>query len=103
MNRIESLIKILQQEPNDVFTNYALAIEFVAKGDYTKAEHQFLKVLSIDKKYLPCYYQLGQLKEKTNEQQTALVFYKQGLDLAKEQGNNKAINEINEAIWMLED
>lgn len=103
MNRIESLIKILQQEPNDVFTNYALAIEFVAEGNYTMAEQQFLKVLSIDKKYLPCYYQLGQLKEKTNEIPAALAFYKQGLELAKEQGNNKAINEINEAIWMLED
>lgn len=103
MNRIESLIKILEQEPDDVFTNYALAIEFVAEGDYKKAEQQFLKVLGIDKKYLPCYYQFGQLKEKTNEQQAALEFYKQGLDLAKEQGNNKAINEINEAIWMLED
>lgn len=97
------LQNMLVNEPNDVFTNYALALEYVSEADYKKAEDQFLKVLEIDRKYLPCYYQLGQLKEKTNETNIALEFYKKGLDLAKEQGNNKAINEINEAIWMLED
>lgn len=103
LSKISMLQNMLVNEPNDVFANYALALEYVSEADYTKAEEQFLKVLKIDKKYLPCYYQLGQLKEKTNEINVALEFYKEGLELAKEQGNNKAINEINEAIWMLED
>lgn len=97
------LLSLLNSEPNDVFTNYALAIEYAAENEFAKAENQFLKVLEIDKNYLPCFYQLGQLKEKTNNIDDALKFYYKGLELAKTQGNNKAVNEINEAIFLLED
>lgn len=103
LSRINMLLEILVREPDDVFTNYALAIEYSSEGDSNKAEKQFLKVLELDKDYLPCYYQLGKLFEKQNNAGEALSYYKKGLELAKAQKNNKAINEINEAIWMLEE
>lgn len=103
LSRINMLLSLLNSEPNDVFTNYALAIEYASENDFAKAEKQFLRVLEIDKNYLPCFYQLGQLKEKTNNIDVALKFYYKGLELAKTQGNNKAVNEINEAIFLLED
>lgn len=97
------LLSLLVNEPNDIFTNYALAIEYMGEGDYTKAEKQFLKVLDIDSNYLPSYFQLGQVAEKMNNVQIALNYYKKGLELAKAQKNNKTVNEINEAIFLLED
>ncbi len=97
------LLSLLVNEPNDVFTNYALAIEYMGEGDYTKSEKQFLKVLEIDKNYLPCYYQLGQAAEKLNKEKEALGYYNKGIEIAKNQNNNKTLNELNEAIWMLED
>ena len=97
------LLSLLVNEPNDVFTNYALAIEYMGEGDYAKSEKQFLKVLEIDKNYLPCYYQLGQLSEKHRGTEEALNYYRKGLEIAKAQGNNKTANEINEAIFLLED
>lgn len=103
LSRINMLLSLLANEPNDVFSNYALAIEYAAENDFEKAEKQFLKVLTIDKEYLPCFYQLGQVSEKMNRVEKALDYYKHGLEIAKKQVNNKAINEINEAIWMLED
>lgn len=103
MNRVNMLLEILSNEPDDIFTNYALAIEYSSEGDNSKAEKQFLKVLELNKEYLPCYYQLGKLFEKQNKSGEAISYYKKGLELAKAQKNNKAINEINEAIWMLED
>lgn len=102
-SRINMLLSLLVNEPNDVFTNYALAIEYMGEGDYIKSEKQFLKVLEIDKNYLPCYYQLGQLSEKHRGTEVALEFYRKGLELAKALGNNKTANEINEAIFFLED
>ncbi len=103
LSRINMLLGLLESEPEDVFSNYALAIEYAAEGDFVKAEKQFLKVLQIDTNYLACFYQLGQIHEKQGKNETALNYYKRGLELAKLQGNNKAVNEINEAIWMLED
>lgn len=95
---------MLVKEPNDVFLNYALALEHIATGNLAEAEEQFLKTLSIQPDYLPCYYQLGQLYEKYGGNiNNALDYYKKGVELAQKQGNKKALGELNEAIWLLED
>lgn len=101
--RIEMIFDLLQKEPNDLFLNYALAIEHIAHDDFQKAEQQFLKTLELNPEYVPCFYQLGQLKEKMGDNNAAISFYKQGVEFAQKQGNKKALGELNEALWMLED
>lgn len=101
--RKELIFDMLEKEPNDVFLNYALAMEHLSTGDFADAEAQLRKVLTINASYLPCYYQLGQVNEKLNHSDIALTYYKQGVELAKSQNNKKALGELNEAIWMLED
>lgn len=103
LSRKEQILNMLEGEPHDVFLNYALAMEFVSANELKEADEQLKKVLSIKADYLPCFYQLGQLNEKLGNNDTALTYYKQGVDLAKSQNNNKALGELNEAIWMLED
>lgn len=103
LSRKEQILNMLEGEPNDVFLNYALAMEFVSAHELKEADEQLKKVLSIKTDYLPCFYQLGQLNEKLGNNDIALTYYKQGVDLAKSQNNNKALGELNEAIWMLED
>ena len=101
--RKEMIFDMLVKEPNDVFLNYALAMEHLSTSNFNEAENQFKKVLSIKPDYLPCFYQLGQVNEKLGNNDMAISFYKQGIDLAKLQNNTKALGELNEAIWMLED
>ncbi|MBK6984494.1 MAG: tetratricopeptide repeat protein [Bacteroidetes bacterium] len=101
--RKELIFDMLVKEPNDVFLNYALAMEHLSAEEFKEAEAQLRKVLDIKIDYLPCYYQLGQVNEKLNNNDLALSYYKQGVELAKSQNNTKALGELNEAIWMLED
>lgn len=101
--RKELIFDMLEKEPDDVFLNYALAMEHLATSDYTDAEVQFKKVLEINPSYLPCFYQLGQVHEKLGNNEMALTYYIQGVKLAQSQNNKKALGELNEAIWMLED
>lgn len=101
--RIDMLLSMLEKEPADIFLNYALAVEFVGEKKFKEAKEQFLKTVTINPEYLPCYYQLGQVAEKMNNEKEALDYYYKGVELAKKQNNNKALNELNEAIWMLED
>jgi Tfp pilus assembly protein PilF len=103
LSRKDMLLEMLAKEPNDIFLNYALAQEYMGIDDYTNAELQLQKTLELDKNYLPCYYQMGQVCEKLNKNSVAIDYYKQGIDLAKTQDNKKAIGELNEALWMLED
>lgn len=101
--RKELIFDMLLKEPNDVFLNYALAMEHLSAEEFKEAELQLKKVLSINPNYLPCFYQLGQVNEKLGKNEDALAYYKQGVELAKSQNNTKALGELNEAIWMLED
>lgn len=101
--RIQSLAEMLKLEPNDLFLNYSLGIELVAINKLTEAETQYKKVLDFNKDYLAVYYQLGKLYEAKDSINEALAIYRLGLEKAKSQKNNKAINEINEAIFLIED
>lgn len=101
--RKEQLLKMLEQEPNDVFLNYALAMELVSENDLNGAKMQLKKTLDFNTTYLPCFYQLGQVSEKLNEISEAVNYYQKGVVVAKSQNNTKALGELNEALWMLED
>lgn len=97
------LIDMLKNEPNDLFLNYALGIEYVAELSLQDAELQFKKTLALDENYIAAYYQLGKLFESQLKNADALQYFKLGLQIAKKQKNNKAINEFGEAVFMLED
>lgn len=102
--RIDELKNMLQQEPDDLFINYALGIEFLNDiATLSDAETQFKKVLSFDPDYIAAYYQLGKLFESQSNIGEALNYFRSGLDKAKLQKNNKSINEFSEAIFLLED
>lgn len=95
---------MLEKEPDDLFTNYALGIEYSNNStELDKAEEQFKKVLMIDPDYIPAHYQLGKLFESQTNIPEALQYFKKGLELARIQKNNKATNEFNEAIFLLEE
>lgn len=100
--RIDALLSMLQTEPNDIFLNYSLAIEYMGENKLDPAEEQFLKVLNFQPDYVPAFYQLGKLYELKQMNGKALEILNKGKDLAKQQGNNKAFNEFSEAIFMLE-
>jgi Tfp pilus assembly protein PilF len=101
-SRIDDIVEMLKNEPSDLFLNYALGIEYVSKFNFVNAEIQFKKTLEIDKNHIPSYYQLGKLFEMQQKNQEALDYFYSGLKKAKEQKNNKAINEFGEAIFLLE-
>lgn len=103
MSRKDMLLSMLAKEPDDVFFNYALAIEYVGENKFQDAEEQFLRTIKLNEEYLPSYYQLGQTFEKLGKKTEAKEIYLKGLDLAKKQKNQKALNEINEAIVMIEE
>lgn len=102
--RIAQLQDMLKEEPNDLFLQYALGLEYAKEQTtFGSAESQFKLVLHLDENYLAAYYQLGQLYEQLNRSFNALEFYQIGLEKARQQKNNKAINEFAEAVFLLED
>lgn len=101
--RLEQLQEMLQQEPNDEFLQYAVCMEYMSLQQFEKAAAGLQTILKMNANYLPAYYQLGKCLEAQSKAAEARHVYEAGLKIAKAQNNNRTLNELNEALFLLED
>ncbi len=101
--RFNLITDMLKKDPLDSFLNYALALEYQAKGELDKAIRQLEELKKRDENYLGTYYQLGKFYEQKNQPDKAIEVYKKGVEKAQEQKNNKAQGELNEALWLIDE
>lgn len=98
MDRIETLLNLLEENPADEFTKYALALEYVSINEVDSAEI-FLKELLINSPgYLATYYQYGKLLEDKGEVDEARKIYNQGLFVAASQNDMHTKAELQDAL-----
>lgn len=102
-SRLEQLLAMLREDPNDSFLRYAVAVEHAAAGNSAEAISLIEALLNDQPAYLGAYYKLGQLHEAVGANEKALDVYRRGAVVAKAQGNTKTLGEINTAILLLED
>lgn len=98
MSRKEEIIQLLKEDANDVFLNYALALEYLAENKPESAKMQLEKVLQINSKYIPAYYQMGILLYQLNDKENSLEYLNKGLILSEENKDLKNIAEFKSAI-----
>jgi tetratricopeptide (TPR) repeat protein len=101
--RIDSLRKMMADEPEDDFLPYALAMEFMGIKDYKTASEALEKIVAKSPSYLASYYQLGKCYEELDEINPAIEILKKGMKVAQDQNDQKALGEIKEALWYLEE
>lgn len=102
-SRLEQLLEMLQEEPNDSFLRYAVAIEYAVDGNHPEAVSRIEALIADQPDYLGAYYKLGQLYEQVRNDAKALDVYRRGAEVAKKQNNVKTLGELNTAILILED
>jgi tetratricopeptide (TPR) repeat protein len=88
---------MLEQEPQDLFLQYALAMEYLGMNQPDEAEQCFRKILASDEQYVSAYYQLGKLLEAKDEA-GAIRFYEKGLQEAQLKNDRKTVNEFRSAL-----
>ena len=98
MNRINLLKGFLEEDPQDSFSKYALALEFDKVGDIHKAISLLTELQQENQTYLPLYYQLGLFQEKNGDKNSALETYQKGLVIANQAGDNHTANELRSAM-----
>jgi tetratricopeptide (TPR) repeat protein len=102
-SRLHQLQEMLKAEPKDAFLNYALAVEFEKEGKIDEATEHLQNMIKSHPEYLPIYYKLGKLFEDQQQFNEAKKSYLLGKDLAVKQYNKKTLNELEEALWLIED
>jgi len=101
MNRIDILTGFLQQDPNDSFSRYALALEYVKSGQSGDARREFETVMEKDPEYVATYYQLGQLYRTLGLKHEAEKTYRTGISVASVAGDAHTQSELEGALESL--
>lgn len=100
-SRLDLLLKFYEEEPNDPFNAYALALEYT-KTHRDKALTIFYTLTENHPTYLPTYYHAAKLAEEMNLTEEAITLYNKGIVVATEQKNQKALKELRSALDELE-
>ena len=94
--RLILLQKYVEQEPDDPFNIYGLALEY-RNFDQQKAAEYFDLLLRNHKSYLPTYYHAAQLFLDLGQTEKAEMIYKAGIELAQKQSDSLALRELQNA------
>jgi Tfp pilus assembly protein PilF len=97
MNRIEQIKQMLEKTPGDDFLKHALALEYLKTGEEETAKDCFIGLLKNNPQYVGSYYHLALLLDRLGERDEAIRYFEQGMQLAKEKGDNHAFNELRSA------
>ncbi|QIP13423.1 tetratricopeptide repeat protein [Spirosoma aureum] len=101
-DRIQQLIRFVQEEPGEPFNVYALAMEYL-NGQPKQAKDYFDQLLVEHPDYLPTYYHAAALYTDLDERDKAAELYEKGIELARVQNNQKALQELQRAQQAFED
>jgi tetratricopeptide (TPR) repeat protein len=101
--RINKIQAFLAQNPNDLFLNHALALEYIKLGSDNEALLHFNKNKAFDPNYVATYYHLGKLLERMGTTEQAIATFEEGMRIAKAQKDQHAYNELQAAYEDLAD
>lgn len=96
--RLTRLLNIQQIQPNDVFVQYAIALEWLKEKHYHQAITSLRKVLEIDPAYLAAYYQLGQTYLAMSNTTEAIAVFEKGISIAGKARDLKTLAELKNAL-----
>jgi Tfp pilus assembly protein PilF len=101
MTRLDQLLQLFQEDKNDPFIVYGIALEYV-KTDSIKANEWFTTLLNNFPDYLPTYYHAAHFFVENNDPSKAIETFQKGIMLAQKQGDLKTLAELKNALLNLE-
>lgn len=100
--RIQQLIRFVENEPTEPFNVYALAMEYL-DSQPGEARLYLDQLLANHPDYLPTYYQAAALYANLDDRDKAAQLYEKGIALARAQNNQKTLQELERAQRAFED
>lgn len=102
VDRLSKLQKMLDRQPGDPFTLYAIGLEHKKAGRAEQAIEFLDRCIQFDPGYCYAFFQKGQILESTGDIESAKAAYRQGINAATLKGDNHARSELEGALQMIE-
>jgi tetratricopeptide (TPR) repeat protein len=96
--RLQMLEKLVADGSSDPFHHYALALEYKGVGETERALERFRLLREAHPNYLPTYLIAGSLLAELDRGAEARPWFEQGIEVARSEGNGKALGELEEAL-----
>ena len=97
-SRRELLETFVAEKPDDAFSRYGLALDYMNSGDAANAEAHFRELIQRNPAYVPGYQMLGQLLAKESRSEDARSILAQGIAAASKTGNAHAQSEMESLL-----
>ena len=94
MSRREKLEKMLEQQPDDPFLHYGLAMEHVKEGDLVAALGRFDRTLRMDADYVAAYFHKGNTLVGAGRIDEARATLQAGIEAARRKNDTHAEGEM---------
>ena len=97
-DRLERLLNLQNEQPDDSFLSFAIAQEFTKKGQFDEALRRYESLLKNDPQYVATYYHLGKLYETLDSIKKAIETYEIGKTIARQTGAHHDLKELQAAL-----
>ena len=98
MDRLEALLAYYKEDPEDNFTRFALASEYLKRGNKKEACTFFEELIATSPNYIGTYYHLGKLYEDLTRTDDAIRIYQAGIQQAMQNKDFHARAELQDAL-----
>ena len=98
MDKIAMLSEILQQNPQDAFARYGLAMAYAAEGKMDEAVREFETTTQHNPDYVPAYQMSAQTLMKVGRADEARARLQAGLAACERTGNTHAASEMEALV-----
>jgi len=95
MDKLALLTQILQQNPQDAFARYGLAMEYIAQSRTDEGLAEFDRLIAESPDYVPAYQMSAQTLAKLHRTEDAVARLHAGIAAANRTGNQHALAEMD--------
>ncbi|RXK52254.1 tetratricopeptide repeat protein [Aquirufa rosea] len=98
MERKEFIKKEIEQDPQNPFNHYLLALEYKKEGIMVDAIQLFEKLIVEFPNYIPTYYSFADYLIENELDDKAEIVLLKGIEMSELAGNTKALKELKQLL-----
>ncbi|MCU0960535.1 MAG: tetratricopeptide repeat protein [Pirellulaceae bacterium] len=103
VSRREQIEAMLQDEPQDTFLRYSLAMELQKEGEHEASLARFRELMRDRPPHVPAYFMAARLLLQLQRADEARATLREGIEYARAQGDHHAASEMGELLIALGD